>query len=192
MKKILWVLVTLSLGFGGILFYNPSENKAQAQYRSGTEQAVNYVQQKKKKSKKYYRSVSDYSVTGDASDSDAAVQPINSSTWSYYYRRVAVPGLKMSDPYPFRIQAQTDSVEGFTEDHWSGNSSYFITDGYLWQRYGYTSAPGQSFLDLGLGNYRYFNYYGGTKAKKRKNKRTSIMNSQLAGTKIMRILPVPR
>jgi hypothetical protein len=175
MRKILWGLIISSLCISGVLFSVSPNAKAQE---------VNFSPMKK--IKKNYRSLSAFPVSGDGSDSDASI--INTSAYSVpstLYRQVAIPGLRISDPFPFRIFKKSASMQGFEEENWGGMTNYFISNGFLWINYGQNSTFGgqTTFSDIGTyrGDYRYFNYFGGTKAKKRKRQAYRTYNLTTSG-----------
>lgn len=163
MKKIFWAAVAVALFMSGAPFsISPDTNAQEANFSP------------LKKTKKNYRSLSAFSVSGDGSDSDASI--ISSSAYSVpstLYRKAAIPGLSISDPFPFRIFKKSVSRQGFEEENWGGMTNYFISNGFLWINYGQNSTFGgqTTFSDAYSyrGDYRYFNYFGGTKTKKRKH-----------------------
>lgn len=177
MKKILWVLVALSVGFSSVLFYNPLANKAQA---------ADYVQLKKKKKKTNhnYRSLTTTTVSGDDTNSDASVLYNTLSYYpTYYYRKIPVAGLTLANPFPLRIEHNITPVSGFEEEHWGGVSNYFITEGNVWVNYGYkvTSIPIPTTSFLSVGGYRTFVYNGGTRKKPTKRQAIRVYSFSVSG-----------
>lgn len=173
LKKIFWAAVAVAFFASGAPFLSSPNTKAQE---------VNFSPLKK--TKKNYRSLSAFSVSGNGSDSDASI--ISTSSLAYFtnlYRKVPIPGLSMSDPFPFRIFKKSASKEGFEEENWGGMTNYFITDGYLWFYYGYNYTYGgqATYNDFSTGDYRYFNYFGGTKAKRRKRQAVKTYSLTASG-----------
>jgi len=175
MKKIIWVLMALSIGLGGLLLLasNPNESKA-----------AEVVQLKKKKKTKHnYRSLTTASVSGDDTNGDANVLANNWLTYqTFYYRKIPVSGLSLSDPFPLRIERNVTPVSGFEEEHWSG-SGYFITEGNVWVNYGYKLAYGGNSTTsfTATGDYRVFAYNGGTRKKATKRKALKVYNFSVSG-----------
>jgi hypothetical protein len=185
MKKILWLLAALAIGFGGVLLYNPPAEKAQAQYQNDTGQAADYTQQKKKKkTKKNYRSLTSTTVSGDETNGDVAVLYNYWLTYqTFYYRRVPVPGLSLADPFPLQIERKSSSITGFEEEHWSGMSNYFISEGNVWLNYGYRLlyGPTDTTSFTSVGDHRIFSYNGGTRKKATKRKALSVIDFSISG-----------
>jgi hypothetical protein len=174
-KKLLWVLVVMSVGFSSALFNNPPVKKVQA---------ADYVQLKKKKKKKHnYQSLTSTTVTGDETNGDAGTFANSWLTYeTFYYRKIPVPGLSLNDPFPFRVTRKADSVSGFEEEHWGG-ATYFISEGNVWVNYGYKMEFGgnTSTSFTTTGDYRVFSYNGGTRKKATKRKALATYNFTLAG-----------
>lgn len=173
MKKLLWVLVALALGFSGSLFYNPPANKAQA---------ADYVLLKKKKKAKHnYRSLTSTNVSGDENNGDADVLMSDWLTYQiFYYRRIPVAGLSLSNPFPLRVMREGNSVSGFEEEHWGG-ANYFISEGNVWVYYGYKLTLGGSTSFTSVGDYRIFSYNGGTRKKATKRQALTVYDLNLSG-----------
>ncbi|MFH1183286.1 MAG: hypothetical protein V1690_03420 [Candidatus Moraniibacteriota bacterium] len=174
MKKLFWVMAAVALCFGGSLIYFQPEGKAQ-----GTQ----LVQQKKKKTKHNYRSLTSSTVTGDENNGDVGALMNSWLTYqTFYYRKIPVPGLSLGDPFPLRIVRKADSVSGFEEEHWGG-ASYFISEGNVWVNYGYKVEIGAnkttSFTTTG--DYRIFSYNGGTRKKATKRKALAVYDINLSG-----------
>lgn len=175
MKKIIWLLVAVAVGFSGVLLYTPPQNNVRA---------VELTPQKKKKTKKNYRSLTSTTVSGDETNGDVDVLYNNWLTYqTFYYRKVPVAGLSLADPFPLRIERKATSVTGFEEEHWIGMSSYFISEGNVWLNYGYKLAygPSASTSFTGTGDHRIFSYNGGTRKKATKRKALSVINFSVSG-----------
>lgn len=83
MKKVLMVLMALSVGFGGLLLVVPNLNKSQA--------AEVVPLKKKKKTKHNYRSLTSSNVSGDDTNADSAVLANSWLTYqTFYYRKIPV------------------------------------------------------------------------------------------------------
>lgn len=134
-----------------------------------------------KKAKHNYKTASFFDVSGDQTSADATVSKSQyGTTFYYFYKKIAVPGLKTSDPLPLRLFAKGSSSFGYGEGSWVGKSNFSITDGYLWIQYG--SRQGE--LQYGLfdtGDYRLFTYYGGKSTKKTKRQCAQIYNVSISG-----------
>lgn len=177
MKKILWVLVALSVGFSSVLFYNPFNNKAQA---------VDYVQLKKKKKTKHnYNALQTYTVSGDQNNADASIVTTSISPYvSYFFRTNGVSGLDITNLPPFRLFSKVASVTGFEEENWALDQTHFITSGAVWDYYGsvYNPPIGSSSTVLGsAADHRLFTYLGGIRKKAKKRKPFKTYDFSVSG-----------
>jgi hypothetical protein len=139
----------------------------------------------KAEAKKYYRSRTNFSVTGDANNADASIVYTGGvSTTTNHYRRVSFSGLRMANPFSYRVFEQMDPSWNFGEDAWSLKDRYFITDGSLWFHYGdsRTYNGSTTYSNYSTGNQRLFNYYGGNVKKNRKNSAYKIYEFSVSGT----------
>lgn len=121
---------------------------------------------------KNYRSRKSFAVTGNGSNADASIVSVGGvSTSASHYRKISFPGLKMANPFSFRVFGQDEFQSGLGGESWSTVDRYFITGGNLWFYYGnsQTVDGDTTYSDYSTGNRRYFSYYGGTKKKKRGN-----------------------
>lgn len=175
MKKIFWVLAALSISFSSALLFMP-ESKVKA---------TEYIQQKKKKAKHNYRSLTSTNVTGDDTNADATIIANDWLTYQlFYYRKVPVSGLSLADPFPLRIERSVASAPGFEEEHWSGVNNYFITEGNVWIYYGYKLTVGgpTGSTSYTTGDYRVFAYNGGTRGKSTKRKALKAYSFSVSGS----------
>jgi hypothetical protein len=108
------------------------------------------VKKAKNHSKRYI-----FSVSGDDSNADKEVAYYTST---YYYRKVAVPGLKIDDQFNMRLMKKANFVSGFSEEAWTGGTYYISEDGYIYVLYGQKSSYNNIFYDTGTGDYRLFVY----------------------------------
>jgi len=134
---------------------------------------------------KNFRNRKSFSVTGDGSNADASIVYVGGvSTSTDHYRKVSFSGLKMANPFSYTAYRQIDPTSGFGNDAWSFDDHYFMTDGNLWFYYGdSTTMDGTTtYHDYSVGNKRYFQYYGGTKKKKRKNSAYKTYEVNVTGT----------
>ncbi|HLM83831.1 MAG TPA: hypothetical protein VK254_01305 [Candidatus Bathyarchaeia archaeon] len=123
--------------------------------------------QKKKRKHGVFKTYS-FHPTGDNTDADADIVPYDYAPNShYYYRKVAVPELMMSNLADFRVFKKESTYEGFSAQSWMPvMDDYFITDGYLYMTYGYKNGN-SNFVPMNDTNFRVFVYNDG---KKKKNK----------------------
>jgi hypothetical protein len=137
-----------------------------------------------KKAKHNYKTANFLNISGDQTNADADIVRTSSmSNYHYYYRKIAVPGLKVSDPLPFQWFKKNSAVAGFSDENWGSKGGYFITDGYLWMPYGYmvTGLEQLGMLNSDTGDYRLFSYYGGKDTKKTKRNCGKIFNFNVSG-----------
>ncbi|MDI6778035.1 MAG: hypothetical protein QMD77_02485 [Patescibacteria group bacterium] len=164
MKKTIWVSMIAALVIGGFMPFGPFAKSAEA---------------------KNYRSRSSFSVTGDGNNADASIVYVGAiQTNTNHYRRVSFSGLKMANPFSFRVFGQDEFQSGLGSESWSISDRYFITSGNLWFYYGNSSTTEGNtiYSDYSTGNRRYFSYYGGTKKKKRKNSAYKAYEFTATGT----------
>lgn len=134
---------------------------------------------------KSYRSRKSFAVAGDGSNADVSIVYTGGiQTNTNHYRRVSFSGLKMANPFSFRVFGQDEFQSGLGSESWSVADRYFITSGNLWFYYGNSQTVGGNtiYSDYSTGNRRYFSYYGGTKKKKRKNSAYKTYEFTATGT----------
>jgi hypothetical protein len=139
-----------------------------------------------KKTKHNYKSANFFNVSGDQTNADGTTSTTSGAyDYRYYYRKVAVPGLKMSDPLPLRLSGEyADAYTMYPAGSWVGRSNFSITDGYIYINYGAgTKTPSSDWIYLFLytGNYKLFNYYGGKSAKRTKRNCAQIFDVSVSG-----------
>lgn len=174
------VLATVAL-FTGDFFLNTAKSDT-----TTVSQAAELVplKKKKKKAKHNYRSLTSTSVSGDETNGDASILY---NSWlthqTFYFRKVPVPGLSLANPFPLRIERNVTPTTGFEEEHWSGVSNYFISEGNVWLNYGYRLVyGGQSSNSFTLvGDHRIFSYNGGTRKKATKRQALAVYNFSISG-----------
>jgi hypothetical protein len=160
--KIAAVVLTLAIALAGVFSF------------SGNAEA-----------KKYYWSRSNFSVTGDGSNADASIVYVGGiSTSTNHYRKASISGLRMANPFSYRVFQQMDPEWNFGEEAWNVKDRYFMTDGYLWFHYGTSQTVGSetTYSEYSTGNFRYFKYYGGNKKKKRSNSVRKTYEFAVSGT----------
>lgn len=127
---------------------------------------------RKKATKRKALAVYDLNLSGDESNADATAVffPASPNT-TYYYRKFAIPKLKMANLADYRIMQKNPYYQGINEDYWQpAPNNYFITDDYVYLAYG--SKTGNNFSTLYfpysvLGDYKFYLYSDG-KIKKKK------------------------
>lgn len=141
---------------------------------------ANLTAAKKKKAKHNYRTYTPTTISGDQNNADAT---FGSGSTHQYYRDFPIKGLKVSNPFAFYLMSKVDADQGFGEESWSQADNYFFTEGNIWVYYGYgfTYDGAVHYYDYAAGDYRYFSYYGGAKAKKRKNAAYKVYNYTVTG-----------
>lgn len=93
---------------------------------------------------KNYRSRKSFAVTGDGSNADASMVYVGGvSTSTDHYRKISFPGLKMANPFSFRVFRQDEFQSGLGSESWSVADRYFLTGGNLWFYYGYSQTVGR-------------------------------------------------
>ena len=113
---------------------------------------------KKKKLTKQYVKKYTFNVPGGEATADK-ITPVTSTApagYNYYYKKVAIPGLRMADHLDLRVIKKNNFLSGFTSESWS-EGSYFITDGNLWINYG-TKQGANAYTETGAGDYQVFMY----------------------------------
>lgn len=134
-----------------------------------------------KKTKHNYKSASFFDVSGDQTSADAtASRSQYGTTFYYFYKKIAVPGLKISDPLPLKLFKKNLTSDGYAEGSWTGRSNFSITDGYLWIQYGSRQGDSQ-YGAFDTGDYRLFTYYGGKSTKKTKRQCAQISDFSVSG-----------
>ncbi|KKT33818.1 MAG: hypothetical protein UW19_C0005G0064 [Candidatus Moranbacteria bacterium GW2011_GWF2_44_10] len=136
-----------------------------------------------KKTKRNYKTASLFNVSGDQTNADTTADyTLYGSQYRNLYRKISVPGLKISDPLPFRIYGQSKAGAPYPEGSWVASSSYSIADGYLYLKYGYGyGGPNWSYYIGSTGDYRLFTYYGGKSTKKTKRQCAQIFGFSVSG-----------
>lgn|GEM_PF-1483706 len=138
---------------------------------------------KKKKKKHNYRSLTESDVTGgDQNNSDASGYYASVlSTQTVYFRKIPVPGLSVSNPFPIRVQRYVTPATGFEEEHYTGGG-YLISNGNVWVNYGYQLSSGTGSTNFtGATNHRIFNYNGGTRKKTTKRQAFKSYDFSVSG-----------
>lgn len=137
-----------------------------------------------KKTKRNYKTANFVNISGDQTNADATADYTSTGGYQYrnLYRKIAVPGLKASDPLPFRIYGQSKTPASYPEGSWVAGSSYSIADGYLYVKYGYGyNSPNWLYYIGSTGDYRLFTYYGGKSTKKTKRQCAQIFDFSVSG-----------
>jgi len=139
------------------------------------------AKKKKKKAKHNYRTYVSTTVSGDGSNADVT---LNSGSVGYHYRKIPITGLKASDPFPFYLMSKVGEAQSIGEESWATADNYFFSEGNVWVYYGdsLTSGGHTTYNDYAPGDYRYFGFYGGTQAKKRKKSTYKIYDVTVSGT----------
>lgn len=139
---------------------------------------------KKKKTKHNYRTYIPTNVTGDQNNADYAdVDNSGLGSSTDYYRKLAVPGLRISNPFAFYLMEDTNEDPGFGEIISGEPDAYMMTEGNLWIKYGMSSTwnGNTSYSDYATGNFSYFSYNGGIEKKARKNPAYKMYNFSVSG-----------
>ena len=124
-----------------------------------------------------------FNVSGDQTNPDGTTsRTYYGYDYQYFYRKVAVPGLKISDPLPLKIFGDSNFLPIYPGGSWSGRSNFSITDGYMYVQYG----SGTKYADWiytfpYMGNYKLFTYYGGKSTKKTKRNCAQVSNFSVSG-----------
>ena len=169
MKKVVWAITALIISLSGILLGGLPKNESRA---------VEYVQLKKK-TKHNYRAYTAINVSGNGSNADATLY---SSYVGYHYRKIPVSGLKMTDAFPYYLMAKAGAIQDIGEESWITADNYFMSSGNLWVYYGDSLISDGFYADYAPGDYRYFSFYGGTQAKKRKKAAYKSYSVTVGGT----------
>lgn len=125
---------------------------------------------RKKATKRKALKVYNFNVSGSESDSDTTGVFSYSPNATYYYRKIAIPGLRATNLGDFRIMQKNPYYQGISEEYWApAPSNYFITDDYLYIAYG-NKYTGNTFSisyypASPMGDYRIYLYSDGKMKK---------------------------
>lgn|GEM_PF-5380468 len=122
---------------------------------------------KKKKTKKNYKKVYNFTVTGDCTNPDAQIVWDSRDPDEYsFYRKVAIPEIKPTNMPEVKLYHKEDAPfsSNVSDELWTPAEVDHVTQGYIWISYGGRDDNGETAVNCstswysGLGDYRLFIY----------------------------------
>jgi len=123
---------------------------------------------KKKKTKKNYKKVYSFTVSGDCNNSNAQIAWYSSDPDEYnFYRKVAIPEVNPTNMPKIELyhKADTPFSSNVSDELWTPAEASHVTQGYIWISYGGKDDGGEPPVSdcstswySGLGDYKLFIY----------------------------------
>jgi hypothetical protein len=159
----LWAWYGWGSTTGGVFTYNDygAGDYRCFTYNGGTEKKV-----RKNPAYKLYS----FTISGNENNADAAANPyVWSPESTYYYRRLDIPNLNLTNLMDYRIFRKDTSLVNGQESWIPVDYDYFVADGSLYVAYG-DKYGNSDFYNTYTGDFRVFIYSNGKKKKKKLTK----------------------